>query len=138
MIGPEKNTPEQNRTKKTTVQIDYNFSNSLPRLLSDARISLAISTYQAGKVVLVGVERGNISVSLHQFERAMGIASQPDGDSLAVTTVNSVWLLKNARQIAAQVDPGHEYDACFLTRMGHVTGEIQAHELQWVGTICGL
>lgn len=43
--------------------------------------------------------------------------------------------MQSAHEFAARVDPGApgRHDACDLTRSSHFTGEIQAHELAWVG-----
>jgi uncharacterized protein (TIGR03032 family) len=100
-------------------------------LLSQLGISLLVSTYQAGKVVAVGVAQGQLTLSYHNFERAMGLAVKPDG--IAVGARAQVWLLRSAPDLAAQVEPAGRHDACFLTRTAHFTGEIQAHELAWAG-----
>jgi uncharacterized protein (TIGR03032 family) len=100
-------------------------------LLSQLGVSLLVSTYQAGKVVAVGVTQGELNLSYHNFERAMGLAVKPDG--IAVGARAQVWFLKSAPDLASRVEPAGRHDACFLTRSSHFTGEIQAHELAWAG-----
>jgi uncharacterized protein (TIGR03032 family) len=90
-----------------------------------------VSTYQAGKVVAVGVAQGELTLSYHNFERAMGLAVKPNG--IAVGARAQVWFLRSAPDIAPRVEPAGRHDACFLTRSAHFTGEIQAHELAWAG-----
>jgi uncharacterized protein (TIGR03032 family) len=112
-------------------EIRHEYTHSFPPLLAQLGVSLLVSTYQAGKVVAVGVAGGELTLSYHNFERAMGLAIKPDG--LAVGARAQVWILKSAPDIAPRVEPAGRHDACFLTRSSHFTGEVQAHELAWSG-----
>jgi uncharacterized protein (TIGR03032 family) len=123
-------TPERNGAPPTR-EIRHEYTRSLPPLLSQLGVSLLVSTYQAGKVVAVGVAAGDLTLSYHNFERAMGLAVKPD--AIAVAARAQVWFLHAAPDLAARVEPAGRYDACFLTRSSHFTGEIQAHELAWAG-----
>jgi uncharacterized protein (TIGR03032 family) len=106
-------------------------SNSLPALLTRLRVSVLISTYQTGHLVVVAARQGRLVVTFHQFERAMGVAVKPG--SIAVCTRKEVWFLRAAPDIAAKLEPRGEYDACFLARTTHFTGDLQTHECAWVG-----
>jgi uncharacterized protein (TIGR03032 family) len=110
-------------------EIRHEYTHSFPPLLAQLGVSLLVSTYQAGKVVAVGVAGGELTLSYHNFERAMGLAIKPDG--LAVGARAQVWILKSAPDIAPRVEPAGRHDACFLTRTAPFTGEVQAHELAW-------
>jgi uncharacterized protein (TIGR03032 family) len=112
-------------------EVRHEYTHSLPPLLSQLGVSLLVSTYQAGKVVAVGVAGGELTLSYHNFERAMGLAVKPDG--IAVGARAQVWFLRSAPDLAGQVAPAGRHDACFLTRSSHFTGEVQAHELAWEG-----
>ncbi len=105
-------------------------SDSLPDLLSRLHLSVLISTYQTGHLVVVAARRGRLMLAFHQFERAMGIAVKPG--TLAVCTRKEVWFLRKAPDIATKLDPPGEYDACYLARTTHFTGDLQAHEAAWV------
>jgi uncharacterized protein (TIGR03032 family) len=109
--------------------VRHEYTHSLPPLLNQLGVSLLVSTYQAGKLVAVGVTQGALTLSYHNFERAMGLAVKPDG--IAVCARAQVWFLRSAPDLAGQVAPAGRHDACFLTRTAHFTGEIQAHELAW-------
>jgi uncharacterized protein (TIGR03032 family) len=119
---------EGNGTSATR-EVRHEYTHSLPPLLSQLGISLLVSTYQAGKVVAVGVAEGELALSYHNFERAMGLAVKPDG--IAVGARAQIWFLRSASDLATRVEPAGRHDACFLTRSSHFTGEIQAHELAW-------
>jgi uncharacterized protein (TIGR03032 family) len=128
---------EMQRTRQTVEEepplreVRHEYSRALPPLLDQLGISLLVSTYQAGKVVAVGVAEGELTLSYHNFERAMGLALR--SDCLAAGARAQVWFLQSAPDLAAQIAPAGRHDACFLTRSSHFTGEIQAHELAWAG-----
>jgi uncharacterized protein (TIGR03032 family) len=106
-------------------------SEDLPALLSRLRVSVLISTYQTGHLVVVAARQGRLVLTFHQFERAMGVAVKPG--TIAVCTRREVWFLRAAPDIAAKLQPPGHYDACFLARTTHFTGDVQAHESAWVG-----
>jgi uncharacterized protein (TIGR03032 family) len=122
--------PEENGAPHTR-EVRHEYTRSLPPLLSQLGVSLLVSTYQAGKVVAVGVAQGELTLSYHNFERAMGLAVKPG--TIAVAARAQVWFLQAAPELAARVEPPGRHDACFLTRSSHFTGEIQIHELAWAG-----
>jgi uncharacterized protein (TIGR03032 family) len=110
--------------------VGYEYSLNLAPLLEHLGVTLLVSTYQAGKLVVVSAYAGKPQFAFHSFERAMGVAVRPD--RLAVGARKQVWLLRSAPDIAARLaDRG--YDACYLARAAHHTGDIHVHELTWVG-----
>jgi uncharacterized protein (TIGR03032 family) len=124
-------TLPQQAAAPPTREVRHEYTRTLPPLLSQLGVSLLVSTYQAGKVVAVGVAHGELTLTYHNFERAMGLAVKPDG--IAVGARAQVWCLRSAPDLAARIEPAGHHDACFLTRSSHFTGEIQAHELAWAG-----
>jgi len=111
-------------------EVGYEYSLNLAPLLEHLAVSLLVSTYQAGKLVVVSTQAGKPDFAFHSFERAMGIAVRPD--RLAVGARRQIWLLRSAPDIAARLAE-RGYDACYLTRAAHYTGDIHVHELAWVG-----
>jgi uncharacterized protein (TIGR03032 family) len=123
--------PTEEKNAPPTREVRHEYTHSLPPLLAQLDVSLLISTYQAGKVAVVGVAEGELALSYHNFERAMGLAVKPDG--IAVAARAQVWFLQSAPDLAPRVEPAGRHDACYLTRSSHFTGEIQIHELAWEG-----
>jgi uncharacterized protein (TIGR03032 family) len=113
-------------------EIRYEFSENLPFLLAQLNGSLLISTYSTGNVVVLSARQGKLEVTFHTFERPMGMAVRPGW--LLVGARTQVWSLRNAPDIAAKLEPQGRFDACYLTRFSHFTGNIQCHELAWVGS----
>lgn len=112
-------------------EVRHEYTHSLPSLLTQLGVSLLVSTYQAGKVVSVGVAQGELALSYHNFERPMGLAVKPD--RIAVGARAQIWFLSSAPDLAPHIEPPGRHDSCFLTRSSHFTGEIQAHDLAWAG-----
>ena len=110
-------------------EVRYEYSENLAPLLSRLGASLWLSTYQAGKLVIVGVHEGALKISFHNFERAMGIAVSQK--QVAVGGKDCVYFLKNAPELAAQMQPTGTYDACFLIRGAQYTSDIAVHEIGW-------
>jgi uncharacterized protein (TIGR03032 family) len=107
-------------------------SESLPALLAQLRLSVLISTYQTGHLVVVAAQHGRLMLTFHQFERAMGIAVKPG--TIAVCARRQVWFLRDSRDIARKLQPPSQHDACFLARTSHFTDDIEAHEAAWIGS----
>jgi uncharacterized protein (TIGR03032 family) len=110
-------------------EVRYEHSDNLPAILDHLGLSLLVSTYQAGKLFVVGARGGALALSFHNFEQVMGIAVRPD--RIAVGTRNQIWYLRSAPDIAPRLQPAGRYDGCFLARNSHFTGDIHSHELAW-------
>jgi uncharacterized protein (TIGR03032 family) len=123
--------PMSSVSSSTYTEINFEYSRNLPRILNHFGISLAVSTYQAGQLALLSAAGESLDVALQRFDRPMGIAVKPE--CLAVATRGEVWKLRSAASIAPRIEPAGRYDACFLARGSHVTGEIYAHEIHWAG-----
>ncbi len=108
-------------------------SPDLPDLLLRLNCSLALSTYQAGKVVLLSAVNSAKLIQLPRtFSKPMGIAA--DASRLAVATLNEVVVFNNAPRMAPNYPsrPGI-YDALYLPRATYYTGEVDIHDLHWAG-----
>jgi uncharacterized protein (TIGR03032 family) len=92
-------------------------------------ITLAVTTYQAGKLVLLRAEQGKLNTHFRTFRRPMGLAYR--SGRLAIGTMTEVWDLRNVPEVAAQLEPAGRHDACFLPRSVHFTGNILVHEMAY-------
>ena len=104
-------------------------TSNLPEILAQLNISLAVSTYQAGKVILVRNDGGTINTHFRNFAKPMGIAA--DISRLTIGGTNTVWYYRNMPAVAAKLEPAGKHDACYLPRQIHVTGDIDIHEMAW-------
>lgn len=104
-------------------------TSSLPAILDQLGISLAVSTYQAGRVILVRNDNGVINTHFRTFHKPMGIAA--DSSRLTIGGANTVWYYRNMPAVASQLEPAGKHDVCYLPREIHVTGDIDIHEMAY-------
>ena len=120
------------------------YTSSLPQIFAQLNISLVVSTYQAGKVILVRNDPGAhtnghgpagvINTHFRTFHKPMGIAVQ--GNKLAIGGQKTVWELHNMPAVARKLEPRPngapaKHDACYLPRRIHITGDIDIHEMAY-------
>ena len=98
---------------------------NFPGLLRRLGASLLVTTYQAGKLVLVRDEGDHLNTHFRAFQAPMGMTLT--GDRLAIGTEIQVWEFVDVPAVTAKLDPPGWHDACFLPRSSHVTGKIQIH-----------
>ena len=108
-------------------------SPNLPELLDRLNCSLALSTYQAGKVILISAVTKDRLIQLpRNFAKPMGIAV--DGAKLAIATLTEVMVFNNASRMAPNYpQQPNTYDALYLPRATYFTGEVDIHDLHWLG-----
>ena len=107
------------------------YTHTLGEILKQTGVSLAVSTYQAGKVILVRYDPETETVNTHfrGFNKPMGIAA--DASRLAIGGTNTVWYYRNMPAVARKLEPPGKHDAAYLPRRVHVTGDIDIHEMAW-------
>ena len=104
---------------------------SFLQVLQQLGLSLVVSTYQAGKLIVIRAEAEAVNTHFRVFQKPMGLAAT--SERLAIGTAASIWELRNVPSAAARLEPPGRHDACYLPRDLHVTGDIDIHEMAWVG-----
>jgi len=102
---------------------------NFPSLLRQLGASLLVTTYQAGKLVMVRDEGDHLNTHFRAFHSPMGLAVS--GNRLAVGTQIHVWEYVDVPAVAARLEPAGRHDACYLPRSAHFTGNIQIHDMAW-------
>ena len=110
---------------------------SFAQILNRLGISLAVTTYQAGKLVLLRPEpRADgpvLNTHFRGFNKPMGFACE--SGRFAVGTSNEIWEFHDIPAVAPKLDTPESpvpHDGAFLPRVCHVTGDIQIHEMAWL------
>ncbi len=101
-----------------------NFSRQFESWLQGFNASIAFSTYQAGKVFMIGMGDNGISIAERTFARCMGLAARADRFYLA--SQYQLWRFNNV------LDPGEQYqgyDKLFIPHVGFTTGDVDAHDI---------
>jgi uncharacterized protein (TIGR03032 family) len=122
--SPTENGPSPLRSVHTT---------NFPAILDQLQSSLFVTTYQAGKLVILRSDAGLINTHFRAFNKPMGMAIAPG--RLAIGTAVDVWEFRNVPAVAAKLEPPGKHDACYLPRSAHVTGDIQIHEMAYCSRV---
>lgn len=95
--------------------------------LASTGASLAVTTYQSGKVILIGSNRetGRLSVFERTLERPMGVAFDGAG-RLAVASMIQITTFVDAAE-GRKIEGG--YDAVFVPQTASYTADLDVHDL---------
>jgi len=107
------------------------YTHTLGDIFAQLGISLVVSTYQAGKVILVRYDQESKTINTHfrNFDKPMGMAVH--GPRLTIGGQKSVSYLRNMPAVARKLEPPGKHDACYLPREIHITGDIDIHEMSY-------
>lgn len=90
------------------------------------KLSFAVSSYQSGKLFLVGaMPNGTVSVHQQVYTRAMGLCWSPN--QLFLASRSEIWRLENVLSPGALHNDS--FDALFVPRSADFTGNIDVHEI---------
>ncbi len=102
------------------------YSSGLANWLEDQNCSLGLTTYQAGRLILIGRKTdGTIRAHERLIEGCKALHS--DGQSLWASGTHSLWRFENALRKGKQTSAG--VDRLFVPRESRVTGKIDIHEI---------
>jgi len=108
------------------------YTPNVPELLYKLRCTIALSTYQACKVIfLSAVSKDKLIQLPRTFSNAMGIAQKDN--KLAIACKNEVIVLRNSPELAKHYPskPG-TYDALYLPRALYYTGQLALHDMNYL------
>jgi len=111
------------------------YSPQIASLLQELKCSIAISTYQAGKVIFLSPAANNKIIQLPRtFIKPMGIAVGQDRSAgkIAVACKDEIIVFSNSPELGLHypTKPG-TYDAFFVPRITYHTGNVDIHDLLW-------
>lgn len=100
-------------------------SRQFPHWLAEQQASLAFTTYQAGKLFLIGLgQDGRLSIFERTFNRCMGLWT--DSQTVWMSSLYQIWRMENA------LPPGETYngyDRLYVPQVGYTTGDIDVHDM---------
>jgi uncharacterized protein (TIGR03032 family) len=101
-------------------------SRGLVDWLVNHRISFALTSYQTGQLMLIGVlPGGRLSVFQRNFVRAMGLCA--NSQRIYLAAMAQVWRLENVLK-QGQV-ANKQFDRLYVPRNSHTTGDLDIHEI---------
>jgi uncharacterized protein (TIGR03032 family) len=111
-------------------------TNTFAQILTQLHLSLAVTTYQAGKLVLLRPELQNgkpvVNTHFRSFRKPMGFAWERG--RFAIGTTSEIWEFHDIPAVAGKLEDSQaskSCDAVFLPRSCGMTGDVQIHEMVW-------
>ncbi|WP_375470562.1 TIGR03032 family protein [uncultured Nostoc sp.] len=112
-------------TAKASLPVEILASRYFIDWLQSQQISLAFSTYQSSRLMLLGVNaHGQLSGFERVFDRAMGLYATPE--RIYLSSRSQLWQLDNV------LTPGQLYDGydkLYIPRIAYTTGDLDIHDL---------
>lgn len=106
------------------------YSPQLPELLLSLNCTIAITTYQAGKVVLISPnpDKERLTTLPRTFSKPMGI--DVDQNRMLIALKDEVILLENSVELAKfYPNKQNVYDSLWLPRVTYYTGQVDMHDI---------
>jgi len=108
-----------------TPTLEITTSRQMLSWLAEQKISIALTTYQIGKLYFIGLKPDNsLSVFERSFNRCMGLCATPNG--LYMSSLYQVWRFENAFEAGQQQD---SFDRLYVPRVGYTTGDLDIHDM---------
>ena len=110
----------------TRLKVEKSCSRGLAGWLAQHRLSLAITSYQTGRIYLVGSDQqGRVSFFERIFERAMGVVG--NAQRIYLGGLYQLWRFENVLR-PNEVIHG-QFDKCYVPRNAQTIGDLDIHEL---------
>ncbi len=105
--------------------LDITTSRQMLAWLDEQKLSIALTTYQIGKLFLLGLKPGGeLSVFERSFNRCMGMC--PTENGFYLSSLYQVWRFENMFNRGQQQD-GH--DRLYVPQVGNTTGDCDIHDM---------
>jgi uncharacterized protein (TIGR03032 family) len=105
--------------------LEINTSRQLTNWMLEQKLSLGLTTYQAGKLFLLGLQpNGRLSVFERTFNRCLGLWT--NGQTLWMSSLYQLWRFENVLE-PGQVAGG--YDRLYVPQVGYTTGDLDIHDV---------
>jgi uncharacterized protein (TIGR03032 family) len=122
------NLSEQMSLSPPPARVEISGSRQFTSWLAEQRISIAFSTYQTGKLFLIGIKQdGRLAVFERTFERCMGLAASADAQTLWMSSLYQLWRFENAIPEGNATSAG--YDRLYIPQLAYTTGDIDLHDI---------
>ncbi|MBL4585714.1 MAG: TIGR03032 family protein [Flavobacteriales bacterium] len=115
-------------TEQPLAPFSCSFSPQLPELLLKVNCSIAITTYQAGKLVLISpVDENRLKQLPRSFNKPMGF--ELAGDRMVLATKEEMIVFENSPGLAEHYpNKKNTYDSLFVPRVTFHTGQVDMHD----------
>jgi uncharacterized protein (TIGR03032 family) len=113
--------------------IALNIGPGFGKWLEAADATVVVTTYQAGKIILVDHDGEKVTVLMRDLYAPMGLAL--DGRRMAVALRDRVTVFADSPELARTMPgrPADTFEHLYAPRITYTTGDIRAHEIAFGG-----
>ncbi|MCE7915291.1 MAG: TIGR03032 family protein [Nitrosomonas sp. PRO4] len=105
--------------------LEINTSRQMLAWLAEQNLSIALTTYQIGKLYFIGLKPDKtLSVFERSFNRCMGLCATANG--LYMSSLYQIWRFENIFEPGQQQDG---YDRLYVPQVGYTTGDLDIHDM---------
>ena len=114
------------------MKYQISFTEEFESQLHQTNSTLAVSIYQAGKILLINTDKeGSFKMTPISYSKPMGITSE--NEKLAITTKTELHLYANSAELASGIKTANgELDHLYLPRVTYHTGDLDLHDIAYV------
>jgi uncharacterized protein (TIGR03032 family) len=124
--APKAKPPARSLQDLMQLKVEKSCSRGLAGWLAANRMSIAISSYQTGRLYLVGSDtQGRVNFFERIFERAMGIVG--NAQRLYLGGLYQLWRFENVLKPNEVIH--QQFDKCYVPRNAQTIGDLDIHEL---------
>lgn len=105
------------------------YSETLPGLLQRLGVSVALTSFQANRLMLVRSEGNSVDVLFREVPRPMGLAIE--AQQMLLGSWAQVLEYRRHDALNGSIEPGSPVDASFVPHATQVTGDINIHDIAW-------
>ncbi len=117
---------EETATSEDRPRLEFLTSRQFPEWLAEHKLSIAFTTYQAGKLFFVGLQpEGRLSIFERTFSRCMGLCAAGT-DTLFMSSLYQLWRFEN---VLPEEQSASGFDRLYVPRLAWTTGDIDIHDM---------
>lgn len=116
---------EINSELVTTSQLNISTSLNFLSWLDEEKLSIAMTTYQVGKLFLLGLKpNGELSFFERTFDHCTGLC--PTANGFYMSSKYQIWRFEN---ILTKNEIYNDYDKLYIPQTGNTTGSLNTHDM---------
>jgi uncharacterized protein (TIGR03032 family) len=108
--------------------INFNYPDSLIHFLKQTQLTIILTTYQSGKIMMIGEYENKLDIRYKSFPRPMGMYATDE--NIWVGLGHAIWQFSNFSAVAPKLDATKRYNACYMPMDIHFTADIDIHEME--------
>lgn len=114
---------------KTKQDIDFTYSVNIVEFLKQIKSTILMTTYQSGKIMIMGQQDNKFDIRYKEFPRPMGMYAK--NGKIWAGLGHGIYQFANFQAVTTKLEDGITYDACYLPQNIHFTADIDIHEMEF-------